>query len=392
MLSSASRELQRRTGATFTAHAVAAIATASTTSWHGRHFASMHRRHTPSMTTATVTASAPAVAPKPALSTWSPSVSSARTFSTLLGCWASPTSTLAASSVARSSPSRFHRRAAFATATASDAATLAASPAARAVLAQLTTMAESVESLVYSEYERLCAGAEGGGLNVVDAYSLAREWDRTGQLLLLETHSTVSDDADHHHAAVRPSQTIAQSCCDSTEMSPIYRLLYLRPAAAVRQMHSVVDPCGKWVSDKREEAAAVTAELATLNATRDDIERRAETYAKTKMAAAITFTGTQVGILAYLTFVQLSWDIMEPVTYFVGAYGGLFTLAYVAATRREHSAESWYHTNRRQRRQHLMTAENFPLERHAELTARQTHLAYDLKAYATRDEVPHAYL
>lgn len=48
------------------------------------------------------------------------------------------------------------------------------------------------------------------------------------------------------------------------------------------------------------------------------------------------------GLYLYLTYVELSWDIMEPVSYFTG--GAVVTLAYAwwCATKKEYEYENIY--------------------------------------------------
>ncbi len=51
------------------------------------------------------------------------------------------------------------------------------------------------------------------------------------------------------------------------------------------------------------------------------------------------FSGAQLGIISRLTFFDFDWDLMEPVSYFVGQGTSLLFFAWMLAVGREHSYE-----------------------------------------------------
>ena len=52
---------------------------------------------------------------------------------------------------------------------------------------------------------------------------------------------------------------------------------------------------------------------------------------------AMLFSGAQLAIISRLTYFDLDWDIMEPVSYFIGTGTALCFYLYMLWYRREHS-------------------------------------------------------
>lgn len=77
-------------------------------------------------------------------------------------------------------------------------------------------------------------------------------------------------------------------------------------------------------------------DLEPLEKVRLEISRRAEKRTKWVVWGALAYMATQFGILARLTWWEYSWDIMEPVTYFI-TYGNTMAMfAYFVLTQQEY--------------------------------------------------------
>ncbi|XP_054724285.1 calcium uniporter protein, mitochondrial-like [Uloborus diversus] len=77
-------------------------------------------------------------------------------------------------------------------------------------------------------------------------------------------------------------------------------------------------------------------ELAPLEKKRDELLRRAQKRSTTLSWLGLALMGAQFGVLARLTWWEYSWDIMEPVTYFI-TYGTTIAMyAYFVLTRQEY--------------------------------------------------------
>lgn len=114
-------------------------------------------------------------------------------------------------------------------------------------------------------------------------------------------------------------------------------LVYLRPSEVVAALRRVLP------TDSTAAAAQLSAsraELAALEQARATIEARAGRRAR---LANWTFFGalaTQWAVLFRLTYWELSWDVIEPVGFFMGGTSTMLSFAWFLRTSREFSYEA----------------------------------------------------
>ncbi|XP_036293686.1 calcium uniporter protein, mitochondrial isoform X2 [Pipistrellus kuhlii] len=77
-------------------------------------------------------------------------------------------------------------------------------------------------------------------------------------------------------------------------------------------------------------------QLAPLEKVRLEISRKAEKRTTLVLWGGLAYMATQFGILARLTWWEYSWDIMEPVTYFITYGSAMAMYAYFVVTRQEY--------------------------------------------------------
>jgi calcium uniporter protein, mitochondrial len=82
------------------------------------------------------------------------------------------------------------------------------------------------------------------------------------------------------------------------------------------------------------------AQLKTLSGA---IEKAAR-WRKCIWGGAMLFSGAQLAVISRLTYVDLDWDIMEPVSYFLGTGTSLGFFLYVLKYKRDHSYEDFDRT------------------------------------------------
>jgi hypothetical protein len=63
-------------------------------------------------------------------------------------------------------------------------------------------------------------------------------------------------------------------------------------------------------------ATQCTAELSPLVSLKETLDRRAETFATLVTVGGVAGLMAGSGVYYWLTYIYLSWDLMEPVTYF----------------------------------------------------------------------------
>jgi len=143
----------------------------------------------------------------------------------------------------------------------------------------------------YSEYLNWC---QSSGLSTQQATILSKALHKTGIIL-------------HFH-----------------ENPDFKNVIFLKPEVVTNTLAAVLD-----IKFQTRDAPELQRQLdkllpqyLSLNETKLELDRKAESRAKLGMVGAFVLLAAQFFILARMVWVSFNWDIMEPVTYFVG----LFTL------------------------------------------------------------------
>ncbi|XP_022111992.1 calcium uniporter protein, mitochondrial-like [Acanthaster planci] len=89
--------------------------------------------------------------------------------------------------------------------------------------------------------------------------------------------------------------------------------------------------------DLRGQLENLKVEIEPLEKLRAELDRKAARNANWWVWGGLGYMGLQFGLLARLTWWEYSWDIVEPITYFV-TYGGLIVLySYFVLTRQDYT-------------------------------------------------------
>jgi len=119
--------------------------------------------------------------------------------------------------------------------------------------------------------------------------------------------------------------------------------------------------------DLVREVKALEEELQPYQKVMDTIERSAKFHADLVSFGVLGLLATQFGSFLYLTFYELSWDIMEPITYFAGQVTVILTYIYFMIMKRDHTHEDLWNRTRRRRRERLFQERGLSYERFQEL-------------------------
>jgi hypothetical protein len=121
------------------------------------------------------------------------------------------------------------------------------------------------------------------------------------------------------------------------------------------------------------------AELEPFQALKDEMAAKARKRADTLTWLGLGLMGLQFGLLARLTWWEYSWDIMEPVTYFVGYGSAIAMFAYYILTRQDYVVPDV------RDREYLFTLHrvaeklNLDINRYNELCEKISQTEYDLE-------------
>ncbi|RNF10522.1 putative calcium uniporter protein, mitochondrial [Trypanosoma conorhini] len=125
--------------------------------------------------------------------------------------------------------------------------------------------------------------------------------------------------------------------------------VHLRPLQLVHMYEDLVVAAAGPSSDFFIEEAtrrleAAEADAAAMRRELQPAVVRAAKWRRRVWGAALCFTGAQLAVISRLTFFDLDWDIMEPVSYFLGTGTSLLFFGYFLRHGRSHSYRDYDRT------------------------------------------------
>uniref|UniRef100_A0A1A8AK85 Calcium uniporter protein n=1 Tax=Nothobranchius furzeri TaxID=105023 RepID=A0A1A8AK85_NOTFU len=157
----------------------------------------------------------------------------------------------------------------------------------------------------------------------------ARIASSTGiDILLLDDFKLVINDTTHH---VRPPR---REILPHEEADRLNDVKFL-----VQQLYTTLRIEEHQLSKEREligRLEDLNSQLRPLEKVREELSRKAERRTTWVLWGGMAYMATQFGILARLTWWEYSWDIMEPVTYFITYGTAMAMYAYFVLTRQEY--------------------------------------------------------
>lgn len=108
-------------------------------------------------------------------------------------------------------------------------------------------------------------------------------------------------------------------------------------------------------------------ELEELEKQKGEIDRKAESLVRRELWGGLGFLVVQTAGFMRLTFWELSWDVMEPICFYVTSMYFMAGYAFFLRTSREPSFEGFFESRFRTKQKKLMEMNNFDLSRYNEL-------------------------
>ncbi|KAK6482182.1 calcium uniporter protein [Huso huso] len=173
--------------------------------------------------------------------------------------------------------------------------------------------------------------AEDRGIDRVAIYSAdgTRVASSTGiDILLLDDFKLVINDTTHH---VRPPKRDLLTHEDAETLGDVKILvqqLYTTLRIEEHQLHKERQLIGRLEN--------LNSQILPFEKLKEELSQKAEKRATWVMWGGMAYMATQFGILARLTWWEYSWDIMEPVTYFITYGSSMAMYAYFVLTRQEY--------------------------------------------------------
>ena len=95
-------------------------------------------------------------------------------------------------------------------------------------------------------------------------------------------------------------------------------------------------------SRERHAIIELAHQLRDAEAGYREVIAKAARWRRIVWSGALAFSGTQMAIISRLTFFDLEWDVMEPISYFLGTGTSLLFFAYMLKYGVEHSNSVFY--------------------------------------------------
>ena len=137
-----------------------------------------------------------------------------------------------------------------------------------------------------------------------------------------------------------------------------FQFLWLQVAKAIQ---TLVTPPVSASDDPRRK------ELAELEEQKAEIDRKADSLVRRELWAGLGYLVVQTAAFMRLTFWELSWDVMEPICFYVTSFYFMLGYAFFLRTSKEPSFEGFFQSRFSAKQKRLIKACNFDLEKYNEL-------------------------
>lgn len=206
------------------------------------------------------------------------------------------------------------------------------------------------EKIDLAEYLKL---AQTFGINEKDAKQLANSFTDAGVILYLPN-------------ATDPA---------------LQKLVHLKPQNVINALHRAIDFNGSRIQTSLAELQAWKEELERKKDLKDTLDDKAHRAANRLIYLGGAWLFLQAAVLARMTWWEFSWDIVEPITYFVTFTGALIGYLYFATTKSEYTYEDLRDRLARTRREKFYRRANFDPVEYQELIDKIHEREVELQAY-----------
>ncbi|XP_038900870.1 calcium uniporter protein 2, mitochondrial-like [Benincasa hispida] len=154
---------------------------------------------------------------------------------------------------------------------------------------------------------------------------------------------------------------IAQMLDESGTVIVLGNVVYLRPEQVAKAIEGLIPLPSVIPND------AIREELEELEMQKAAIDKRAEALARRELWCGLGFLVAQTATFMRLTFWELTWDVMEPICFYVTS--GYFIAGYTffLKTSKEPSFEGFFQSRFSTKQKRLMKLQNFDIARYNEL-------------------------
>jgi len=144
-------------------------------------------------------------------------------------------------------------------------------------------------------------------------------------------------------------------------------VVYLRPAEIARDVLAQLPPTS--TPDQEAAIAHIKEQLAPLEEVKEAVDTAARRRVTALQWVGLAVLLAQWSLFFRLTFWELSWDVMEPVSYFAGGSVVIGAYIYFMMTQRDMSYETMMQRMESKYKQEGYTGRNFDIHQYNKLTS-----------------------
>ena len=115
---------------------------------------------------------------------------------------------------------------------------------------------------------------------------------------------------------------------------------------------------------------SMQTEFETLNETYQQAQRSAAARSRMVVSSGLLVLCLQLATFVRLTYVEFSWDVMEPLSYFVGLANAIAVYIYYLWNRRDFSFETWQSSLEHKSLKRNLQSKGVDLDRYVALARR----------------------
>ncbi|KAI3460292.1 hypothetical protein Pfo_016955 [Paulownia fortunei] len=153
----------------------------------------------------------------------------------------------------------------------------------------------------------------------------------------------------------------AKALDESGNVIVLAGVVFLRPDQVAKSMEKLISQSIAMPNDPRRE------ELAHLENQKALIDQKAQSLVRGELYCGLGFLILQTLGFMRLTFWELSWDVMEPICFFVTSLHFALAYAFFLRTSKEPSFEGYFQRRFKVKQNKLMKIHNFDNERYNQL-------------------------
>ncbi|KAI3926016.1 hypothetical protein MKW98_028152 [Papaver atlanticum] len=162
-------------------------------------------------------------------------------------------------------------------------------------------------------------------------------------------------------AGTNQGSELAKTLDESGSVIVLGNIVFLRPEQLTKAIESVIPLpiCDK--NDPRK------SEFENMEKKKETIDAKAEILVKRELWSGLGLLVLQTAGFMRLTFWELSWDVMEPICFFVTSVYFMVGYAFFLRTSKDPSFEGFFQNRFGAKQKKLMKSYNFNVERYNEL-------------------------